>query len=59
MSKNIPPRHDQSPCIVLCNGQYSEVMGYAKANDLAMRYAANKMPASVYRLIEEVYYGGR
>jgi hypothetical protein len=45
-------------CVVLCDGQYSEVMSYAKANKLAMRYAATGKPSYVYRLIQETMYGG-
>lgn len=54
----IPPRNDESPCVVLCEGRYSEVMGYAKANELAMRHAARGHRAHVYRLIQETMYAG-
>ena len=54
----IPPRTDESPCVVFCEGRYSEVMGYAKAERLAMRYAAKGQRARVYRLIEETMYSG-
>lgn len=54
----VPPRNDESPCMVLCNGTYSEVLPYAKANDLAMFYAAKGQRAQVLRLIEETVYSG-
>ena len=47
----IPPRDDESPCVVLCEGRYSKVMGYAKANALAMSYAGRGLRSHVYRLI--------
>lgn len=53
----LPPRNDESPCVVLCNGHYSPVMGYAAANELAMQYAAKRRRVVVYRLIEETSYG--
>lgn len=52
----VPPRNDLSACVVFYQGQYSEVMGFAKADALAMRYAAQGHPAHVYRLVEETMY---
>ena len=56
--KQVSPRNDESPCMVLCNGVYSEVLPYVKANELAMFYAAKGQRAQVLRLIEETVYGG-
>jgi hypothetical protein len=56
--KQVPPRNDESPCLVLCNGTYSEVLPCAEANDLAMFYAAKGQRAQVLRLIEETVYAG-
>lgn len=56
---NIPPINDLSPCIVYCDEEgYSEVMGYAKANGLAMKHAAEGRKSYVYRLIYQTMYAG-
>lgn len=54
----VPPRDNESPCIVLCGGMYSEVMGFARADALAMFYASQGHRVHVYRLIEETMYAG-
>jgi hypothetical protein len=56
---NISPINDSSPCVVFCAEEgYSEVMGYAAANRLAMRHAAKGHRSHVYRLIEQTMYAG-
>jgi len=59
MMVQVPPRNDESPCVVQCNGQYSEILPFKEANELAMFYAAKGQKAYVFRLIQETMYGGR
>jgi hypothetical protein len=58
MMAQIPPRNDESPCVVLCNGQYSEILGFKKADELAQYYAMRGQRSYVFRLIQETMYGG-
>lgn len=58
MTVRVPPRNDESPCVVFCEGEYSVVMGYAKAKAAAMALAARGCRAKVFRLVEETMYAG-
>lgn len=55
---SIPPRNDESPCVVLCNGRYSDVMGFAAADALAMQHAIKGQRSYVFRLVQETMYAG-